>query len=553
MAFSILNFAKNGLKVTMALATFFLFGYIELEYKCGFVVSVVVGIYLFSSGARLLPTILVLGNVVASYFSVKPLVVLTFLGLLCMIFFVEFKTTDDTKVVLRPYESEVRNILFRHNPSLLHTVDTLLDEHNGREKELIYKLVTQYEGSAKKVSKAQSPKPLEQQELQLYPSTSGREEVQSTTAEAGSSKSTTSTMWSTGANAQSFKSDVASPTASGSTMSSYTTTVLKIKSILRRCDPALFASVDRMLAEYEGREGDLLREIQVEFGEDGNGNGGMGGGSGVETYSDTFGNPNAFDSGNATPHGASASGSGSGSVRYDHFNNRGIAVATGGSAFTSPTSHYTDAGYTPPDVYSVGSEFPSQTQPHRNPFSPSPADRFSGGYESYRGGGGISGAASATLPAESHNMFGEGRSSSRDVVYENYAPVPAQASPVISSSSFSSSSFPTSVQSRQLQDNPIAYGPAGAGSGSGSRYNTNTATTPTSGMAPRTSSAHTSTGTGTATSSAAQIRSAVAQAQEDARREMQARIDARWGAKPAASGVGGHSSAQKRHGYAFPG
>lgn len=507
MAFSIVDFAKNLFKITVALCTFFLFGYVELEYKCGSVVCALVGLYLFWSGTKVLPTLLVLGNVAASYFAVKPVVVLTFLGLLCMIFFVKFETKDDTKVVLRPYESEVRNILFRHDPSLLHTVDTMLDEHRGREKELIYKLVTQYEGATGKATnqaKSPSPKTPKQQLQHSYPAQSEREDAQSTVAEAGSSKSATTNGHSI--KSESVKSEVGSPTSS---WSSYTTTVLKIKNILRRCDPALYASVDRMLADYVGHEGDLLREIQEEFGEDGNGNAnGRAEGSG--------------GTGGGTPHGASASGS----VHYEEYD-RGISVATGGSCFTSPNSAYAP-GYTPADVYSVASEFPSQAQ-RRDPFSPTRGDRFNAA----QGGGG-------------HYIFGDSQDST-DTTYGRYAPAPLQASPV---------GAPVHVQRQQDQQGQQGQQGQQSTYAAASRqpYSTSAGTRAHANTNAGAYSGASSSGAGSYPSHAAQIKSAVALAQEDARREMQARIDARWGPKPASTGAAtGPSGVQKRHGYPYPG
>lgn len=469
MAFSFLDFAKNIVKVTVALGTFFLFGYTELEYKCGFLVAVLVGLYLFRSGARVVPALLVVGNLASSYFGVKPLSVLTFLALLCMIFYIKYEAADDTKVVLRPYESEVRSILFRHDPSLLHTVDRMLDEHLGREKELIYKLNTQYSTPKKGIKSPAAKTPHPQ-----YNPMSEREEIQSTLAEAGSSKSNTTS-------APSIRSEVGSPTSGGSTGNSYATTVLKIKNILRRSDPALYASVDRMLAEYEGHEGDLLREIIDEFGDDGNGN-----------SSGTPLNPSYN-----TAHAQSASGS----VQYEEFDH-GLSVATGGSAFTSPNSAYT-AGHTPADVYSVASEYPSQAQ-RRNPFSPTVSDRF---------------------PAvqRGHYIFGESQDS-RDSYNNgtNRYEVPELASP----------SMVSQPHAQHTQR------PQAAQWGDTHRQSTTAGT------------AHSYTA---GSSNAAQIRSAVAQAQEEARREMQARIDARYGAKPANSGAAGSSGVQKRHSYAYPG
>ena len=60
------------------------------------------------------------------------------------------KYSDDTKVIMRPYEKEVRVILFRSTPSQLHLVDKMFDECNGKEKDLLDKLKIQYKDSIQK-------------------------------------------------------------------------------------------------------------------------------------------------------------------------------------------------------------------------------------------------------------------------------------------------------------------------------------------------------------------------------------------------------------------
>ena len=67
-----------------------------------------------------------------------------------MMLLTDEKYSDDTKVIMRPYEKEVRVILFRSTPSQLHLVDKMFDECNGKEKDLLDKLKIQYKDSIQK-------------------------------------------------------------------------------------------------------------------------------------------------------------------------------------------------------------------------------------------------------------------------------------------------------------------------------------------------------------------------------------------------------------------
>ena len=58
--------------------------------------------------------------------------------------------SDDTKVIIRPYDKEVRVILFRSTPSQLHLGDKMLDECKGKEKDLSDQLKIQYKDSIQK-------------------------------------------------------------------------------------------------------------------------------------------------------------------------------------------------------------------------------------------------------------------------------------------------------------------------------------------------------------------------------------------------------------------
>lgn len=47
-------------------------------------------------------------------------------------------------VQFRPYETQIRQFYFEHNPAMLHNVDALLDKHKGRERELYERIKNKY-------------------------------------------------------------------------------------------------------------------------------------------------------------------------------------------------------------------------------------------------------------------------------------------------------------------------------------------------------------------------------------------------------------------------
>lgn len=233
---SFVRFFQGVVRIAVAIIAFLLFGYMEHEYNAGVAVTLLMWLYLFRRGSRVLSTLILSGNLAALYFSMKIGTVLTFVILDSLLLFAESPTMDDTKVNLRPYEAEVRKVLFQHEPSLLHTVDALLDEHKGREKELLYKLNKQYEQKSPVKTPSRSTS-----KTATTPSVGVSSAVQVGTS-AGAAE------------------------AQQTPRATFASVVLRIKRILERHDPAMLGSLDRMLEEYRGREYDLLQEIQAEYG-----------------------------------------------------------------------------------------------------------------------------------------------------------------------------------------------------------------------------------------------------------------------------------------------
>lgn len=478
---SFMQLLQSAVKLIVVLGAFFLFGYLELQYRCGFVVAILIGLYLFRAGSRVVPSILVIGNVVASFYALKLVVVLSFLALNCALFFTEYKPADDTKVVLRPYESEVRNILFRHDPSLLHTVDSMLDEHEGREKELIYKLNAQYAtGTPKKTpskASASSVKKVEPTPSEGTPAASPR-------GNEGNWRSPT----------------VLSPVAN--LAEANTSTIVKqIKNILRVKDPSLFKSVDRMLQEYQGRESDLLQEVQDEY---------------MCDHNDT--NVSA-------------------SYEVGPYANRTSGQPQTYSQYTSPTQQrYAqqdyDTNHYEQDSYSNTTDTTWERPQNYRTLDGRPAvvsvDRgFASPYSQY---------SSAPTPLDMHSIESVRAGSGRLPPFSPQARVVSNSSKVSPRNNYPSATNYTNTDSNRVYREELTQAP----------YTNNDDT-------PRYHPSHSTTAE-PSHSSQAYRNSVIQQAQEDARREMEARIEARWGGK----GTTAHNSniktsggVLKRHGYSY--
>lgn len=129
---------------------FIVFAYVEHGFKMGCAVSFIFGIYAFLNNAWILSllSVLQMGLHFADE-SVKGFSILSFLIQIVILFF-GFETLDgdadiqDDHVKFRPHEEEIRQYLFRVNPSILHTVDSLLNSHRGREGQLFEKIKKDY-------------------------------------------------------------------------------------------------------------------------------------------------------------------------------------------------------------------------------------------------------------------------------------------------------------------------------------------------------------------------------------------------------------------------
>jgi hypothetical protein len=79
--------------------------------------------------------------------GMHPAALVVFIGLaLLSVYCNELLPTDI--VQFRPYEAEIRQFYFEHNPAMLHNVDALLDKHAGRERELYERIQRKYHNAA---------------------------------------------------------------------------------------------------------------------------------------------------------------------------------------------------------------------------------------------------------------------------------------------------------------------------------------------------------------------------------------------------------------------
>lgn len=121
--------------------TLFIYGYIEKNHHCGYVISICLasGQYI-NTDHKIGMIIAVLQTIL--YFTVSPyLSHIVFVLLDVYLSLYGFPKDDNEMIVkFRPFEKEVRHYLFRNDPTILHRVDDMLNEFEGREDVLISEL-----------------------------------------------------------------------------------------------------------------------------------------------------------------------------------------------------------------------------------------------------------------------------------------------------------------------------------------------------------------------------------------------------------------------------
>jgi hypothetical protein len=121
-----------------------LFGYCETKLPgTGVIVTLSTAYGLaYWYGYLIFPLLLVLSEVLLRFLVTSKVVNIPFF-LLCAVLF-RCTSSSDTGIKLRPYEKEIRKLLMKHDPSLLHKVDDMMARHRYHERELYEELKDQF-------------------------------------------------------------------------------------------------------------------------------------------------------------------------------------------------------------------------------------------------------------------------------------------------------------------------------------------------------------------------------------------------------------------------
>lgn len=137
-----LSFFTN---IVFSVALILGYGYLQITTHNGYVLSILIGLYfLYYRNLKILVFLFLCLNFAGIYFSNEYYLFFGFLSMILTLFITKYQLTDDTFVKMKPYEKEIRQFLFIHNPSKLHKVDDWLVKYAGREKTLIENLKAKY-------------------------------------------------------------------------------------------------------------------------------------------------------------------------------------------------------------------------------------------------------------------------------------------------------------------------------------------------------------------------------------------------------------------------
>lgn len=126
--------------IVYPIVAFLLFCYFEKVFESPFYVTVALAIYQYSTNKHKVGFLVSLGHLYLYNFGWKYVGVGLFIGYIAYLFQFDGLVEPASAAYVihwRPYEREVRNYLFENDPSLLHLVDSLLDEYRGEEKNLL--------------------------------------------------------------------------------------------------------------------------------------------------------------------------------------------------------------------------------------------------------------------------------------------------------------------------------------------------------------------------------------------------------------------------------
>lgn len=141
----ILSFCK---KLFLMIFVFILYGYCELKHtnSSRLITLTLILSIIWLRGHVLFPILsFIIDIYLRQYNELKSFYNLPFLGLCFYLYFIIDQNDNNLELKLKPYEKEIRQLLWKYNPQILHTVDDLLIRHRWYEKELYHNLKVKYE------------------------------------------------------------------------------------------------------------------------------------------------------------------------------------------------------------------------------------------------------------------------------------------------------------------------------------------------------------------------------------------------------------------------
>lgn len=239
------------LKFLCFVTLFLLFAYVEILFESGWVVAAGLALYLLRRNCILLPILGLIIYAFAGYLQAKPIYVATFVLLESVLFQSSNHKEDDTKVSMKPHETEIRSLLYRSNPAKLHKVDNMLVKYQGRELELLTKLQREVdEDTTDNDMYAQNESPTSPFEGKATSGISQEKHDKNHDMQQG----------------KPFGFNLSASSISLDRLSPQTSYREHIVSIFERYDPSQLQTADKLLNEYSGRENVLLEIIMNNYG-----------------------------------------------------------------------------------------------------------------------------------------------------------------------------------------------------------------------------------------------------------------------------------------------
>lgn len=130
-------------KLLISFCILILFGYVEHQFEVGYVVTLLLSLTLFKKGSRI-ALLLGIAQIGLMFFKLLYPNYIIFLLLEFVLLFALPKNDDGLTITMKPYEKEIREFLYKHDPSVLHEVDSRLSEFQGKEYEYYELLLSKY-------------------------------------------------------------------------------------------------------------------------------------------------------------------------------------------------------------------------------------------------------------------------------------------------------------------------------------------------------------------------------------------------------------------------